>query len=61
MIVNVLEAKAEWSKLVDMAFQGKDIIMAQNNLPLVNMTAEPSDQHEGLFNVFFSFCFCFRG
>ncbi len=37
MIVNVSEAKAKLSKLVDMAFQGEDIIIAKNNLPLVRL------------------------
>jgi prevent-host-death family protein len=37
MIINVSEAKAKLSKLVDMAFQGEDIIIAKNNLPLVKL------------------------
>ncbi len=37
MIINVSEAKAKLSKLVDMAFQGEDIIIAKNNLPLVRL------------------------
>jgi len=37
MIVNVSEAKARLSKLVDMAFQGEEVIIAKNNLPLVEL------------------------
>ena len=39
MIVNVSEAKAKLSKLVDMAFHGEEIIIAKNNLPLVKLVA----------------------
>lgn len=37
MIVNVSEAKANLSKLVDMAFHGEEVIIAKNNLPLVEL------------------------
>lgn len=37
MIVNISEAKAKLSKLVDMAFQGEEIIIAKNNLPFVRL------------------------
>ena len=39
MIVNVSEAKAKLSKLVDMAFHGEEIIIAKNNLPLVKLVS----------------------
>jgi len=39
MIINVSEAKAKLSKLVDMAFQGEEVIIAKNNLPLVKLVA----------------------
>jgi len=37
MIVNVSEAKTSLSKLVDMAYQGEEVIIAKNNLPLVEL------------------------
>lgn len=37
MIVNVSEAKTNLSKLIDMAFQGEEVIIAKNNLPLVEL------------------------
>lgn len=37
MIVNLSDAKANLSKLVDRAFMGEEIIIAKNNLPLVNL------------------------
>ena len=40
MIVNVSEAKAKLSKLIDMAYQGEEVIIAKNNLPLVKLVAD---------------------
>ena len=37
MIVNISEAKTNLSKLVDMAYHGEEIIIAKNNLPLVEL------------------------
>ncbi len=37
MIVNVSEAKANLSKLIDRAFLGEEVIIAKNNLPLVQL------------------------
>jgi prevent-host-death family protein len=37
MIINVSEAKANLSKLIDRAFQGEEITIAKNNLPLVDL------------------------
>jgi prevent-host-death family protein len=37
MILNLSEAKANLSKLVDRAFQGEEIVIAKNNLPLVDL------------------------
>jgi antitoxin (DNA-binding transcriptional repressor) of toxin-antitoxin stability system len=37
MIINVSEAKANLSKLSDMAFHGEEVIIAKNNLPLVEL------------------------
>jgi prevent-host-death family protein len=39
MIVNLSEAKAKLSKLVDMAYNGEEIILAKNNLPLVKLVS----------------------
>nr|WP_321400279.1 type II toxin-antitoxin system prevent-host-death family antitoxin [uncultured Desulfobacter sp.] len=39
MIVNVSEAKAKLSKLIDMAYRGEEIVIAKNNLPLVKLVA----------------------
>ena len=37
MIINVSKAKANLSKLIDMAYNGEDVIIAKNNLPLVKL------------------------
>ncbi len=39
MIINISEAKTQLSKLVDMAHHGEKIIIAKNNLPLVELIA----------------------
>jgi prevent-host-death family protein len=35
MIINLSEAKAQLSKLVDMACRGEEVIISKNNFPLV--------------------------
>ena len=37
MIINVSEAKTNLSKLIDMAFHCEKVIIAKNNLPLVEL------------------------
>ncbi len=37
MIVNISEAKTNLSKLIDRAFMGEEVIIAKNNLPLVDL------------------------
>jgi len=37
MIVNISEAKANLSKLVNMVYHGEKVIIAKNNLPLVDL------------------------
>jgi antitoxin (DNA-binding transcriptional repressor) of toxin-antitoxin stability system len=37
MIVNISEAKANLSKLVNMVYHGEKVIIAKNNLPLVEL------------------------
>ena len=37
MIFNISEAKTNLSKLVNMAYHGEKIVIAKNNLPLVDL------------------------
>ncbi len=37
MIVNISEAKTNLSKLVNMVYHGEKVIIAKNNLPLVEL------------------------
>ncbi|HON79541.1 MAG TPA: type II toxin-antitoxin system prevent-host-death family antitoxin [Spirochaetota bacterium] len=37
MIVNISEAKAKLSRLIEMAYHGEKIVIAKNNLPLVDL------------------------
>ncbi|TKB25015.1 type II toxin-antitoxin system prevent-host-death family antitoxin [Desulfopila sp. IMCC35006] len=37
MIVNIAEAKAKLSKLVDMAYHGEKVVISKNNRPLVEL------------------------
>jgi antitoxin (DNA-binding transcriptional repressor) of toxin-antitoxin stability system len=37
MIVNISEAKANLSKLVTMVYHGEKVVIAKNNLPLVDL------------------------
>ena len=37
MIVNISEAKANLSKLINMAYHGEKVVIAKNNLPLVDL------------------------
>ena len=39
MIVSISEAKTTLSKLVEMAYNGEEVIIAKNNLPLVELVA----------------------
>ncbi len=39
MIINLSKAKTNLSKLVDMAFHGEEVIIAKNNMPLVELVA----------------------
>ncbi len=39
MIVNVADAKANFSKLIQLAHQGEKIVIAKNNTPLVELVA----------------------
>ncbi|TVR35886.1 MAG: type II toxin-antitoxin system prevent-host-death family antitoxin [Spirochaetaceae bacterium] len=37
MVVNLSEARAQLSKLVDMAYHGHAVTIARNNLPVVDL------------------------
>ena len=37
MIVNLSEAKTHLSQLVDRAYHGEEIVIAKNNLPLIDL------------------------
>jgi len=37
MIVNISDAKTNLSKLVDMVYHGEKVVIAKNNLPLVDL------------------------
>ena len=37
MIINVSQAKTNLSRLIDMAYHGEEVIIAKNNLPLVEL------------------------
>jgi len=48
MIINVSEAKTNLSKLIDMAFHGEEVIIAKNNLPLVELVPHRSKEKRKL-------------
>jgi len=37
MIVNISDAKTNLSKLIDMVYHGQEVIIAKNNLPIVDL------------------------
>ena len=37
MVVNVSEAKAQLSKLLDMVYHGEEVTIAKNNLPVADL------------------------
>ena len=37
MIVNVSEAKTNLSRLIDMVYNGEKVVIAKNNLPIVDL------------------------
>ena len=37
MIVNVAEAKAQLSKLIDRVYHGEKVVIAKNNLPIADL------------------------
>lgn len=37
MVINVSEAKAKLSKLIDLVYHGESVTIAKNNLPIVDL------------------------
>jgi len=37
MVVNISEAKAQLSRLVELVYHGEKVVIAKNNLPLVDL------------------------
>lgn len=37
MVVNISEAKAQLSKLIDLVYHGEEVVIAKHNLPLVDL------------------------
>jgi prevent-host-death family protein len=50
MIVNVSDAKANLSKLIDQAYHGERVVIAKNNLPVADLVAhkQPGKRRLGL-------------
>ena len=48
MIVNISEAKANLSKLVNMVYHGEKVVIAKNNLPLVDLVIHKPDKKRKL-------------
>ncbi|MBT3186299.1 MAG: type II toxin-antitoxin system prevent-host-death family antitoxin [Candidatus Thioglobus sp.] len=52
MLINVSEAKANLSKLVNMAYQGEKITIAKNNLPLVDLVVHKPENKRKIKQAF---------
>ncbi len=48
MIVNISEAKANLSKLVNMVHHGEKVVIAKNNLPLVDLVIHKPEKKRKL-------------
>ncbi|VAW39582.1 hypothetical protein MNBD_DELTA03-950 [hydrothermal vent metagenome] len=48
MIVNISEAKTNLSKLVNMAYHGEKVVIAKNNLPLVDLVIHKPEKKRKL-------------
>ena len=48
MIINISEAKANFSKLIEMAYHGEEITIAKNNLPLVDLVVHQPNKKRTL-------------
>ena len=43
MIVNIAEAKAQLSKLIDRVYHGEKVVIAKNNLPIADLVVHKPD------------------
>ena len=50
--VNIAEAKARLSELIDAALQGEDVVIARRNIPVVKLTAFTSRLSTPKFGMF---------
>jgi prevent-host-death family protein len=50
--VNVADAKARLSELIDAALQGEDVVIARRNQPLVRLTVVASGRNVARFGMF---------
>jgi prevent-host-death family protein len=48
MIVNISEAKANLSKLVNLVYHGEKVVIAKNNLPLVDLVIHKDESKRTL-------------
>ena len=47
MVINVSEAKAKLSKLIDMVYHGEKVVIAKNNLPIADLVKhEPTGERK---------------
>lgn len=45
-IINISEAKPDLSQLIDRVLQGEKIVIAKNNIPLVDLTPHKPKPHQ---------------
>ncbi|HOV37927.1 MAG TPA: type II toxin-antitoxin system prevent-host-death family antitoxin [Spirochaetales bacterium] len=55
MVINISEAKAKLSKLVEMMYQGEKVVIAKNNLPLVDLVPHKPEGKRSLGSLKGSF------
>ncbi|MFH2115771.1 MAG: type II toxin-antitoxin system prevent-host-death family antitoxin [Spirochaetota bacterium] len=48
MVVNVSEAKAQLSRLIDLVYHGESVTIAKNNLPLVDLVLHSATRRRQL-------------
>lgn len=48
MVVNVSEAKAQLSRLIDLVYHGEPVTIAKNNLPLVDLVLHSATRRRQL-------------
>jgi antitoxin (DNA-binding transcriptional repressor) of toxin-antitoxin stability system len=53
MIINISETKAHVSKLVNLVYQGQEVIISNNNLPMVELVIhKPEKPHSLVLRIF---------